>query len=72
MVLHDLTYKMFCPELENPTVDDFAARSQALHVLPTPWVDAEDIANAALFLCSDEARFITGVTLPVDAGTLIK
>jgi NAD(P)-dependent dehydrogenase (short-subunit alcohol dehydrogenase family) len=30
----------------------------------------EDIANAALFLCSDLARFITGATLPVDAGFL--
>jgi NAD(P)-dependent dehydrogenase (short-subunit alcohol dehydrogenase family) len=27
-----------------------------------------DIANAALFLVSDEARFITGVILPVDGG----
>lgn len=29
---------------------------------------AEDVANAALFLASDEARFITGVCLPVDGG----
>jgi NAD(P)-dependent dehydrogenase (short-subunit alcohol dehydrogenase family) len=27
-----------------------------------------DVANAALFLASDEARWITGVTLPVDGG----
>lgn len=31
----------------------------------------EDIANAALFLVSDEARYITGVTLPVDGGWLV-
>ncbi|MCA1200085.1 glucose 1-dehydrogenase [Sphingomonas sp. R647] len=30
--------------------------------------DASDTANAALFLASDEARFITGVLLPVDGG----
>lgn len=30
--------------------------------------DAWDVANAALFLASDEARFITGVCLPVDGG----
>jgi len=30
----------------------------------------EDIAEAALFLCSQKARFITGVTLPVDAGVI--
>jgi NAD(P)-dependent dehydrogenase (short-subunit alcohol dehydrogenase family) len=30
--------------------------------------DAWDIANAVLFLCSDEAAYITGVTLPVDGG----
>jgi NAD(P)-dependent dehydrogenase (short-subunit alcohol dehydrogenase family) len=32
--------------------------------------DAWDIANATLFLASGEARWITGVTLPVEAGTL--
>jgi NAD(P)-dependent dehydrogenase (short-subunit alcohol dehydrogenase family) len=32
--------------------------------------EPEDVANAALFLCSDEAAWITGVTLPVDGGLL--
>ena len=31
-----------------------------------------DVANAALFLASDEAQFITGVSLPVDGGNLVK
>jgi NAD(P)-dependent dehydrogenase (short-subunit alcohol dehydrogenase family) len=30
-----------------------------------------DVANAALFLASDEANFVTGVTLPVDGGALL-
>ena len=33
---------------------------------------AWDVANAALFLCSDEANFITGVTLPVDGGASVR
>jgi NAD(P)-dependent dehydrogenase (short-subunit alcohol dehydrogenase family) len=33
---------------------------------------AWDVANAALFLASDEARFITGVALPVDGGALVR
>ena len=32
---------------------------------------AWDVANAALFLASDEANFITGVTLPVDGGASV-
>jgi len=31
-----------------------------------------DVANAALFLASDEANFITGVTLPVDGGASVR
>jgi NAD(P)-dependent dehydrogenase (short-subunit alcohol dehydrogenase family) len=41
-------------------------------VLDIPWVEPVDISNAILFLASDEARYITGVTLPVDAGAMIK
>jgi len=33
--------------------------------------EAWDVANAALFLASDEANFITGVALPVDGGALV-
>ncbi|MGY1690830.1 SDR family oxidoreductase [Geodermatophilus sp. SYSU D01105] len=40
-----------------------------LNALPIPWVEPRDISNAVLFLASDEARYITGVTLPVDAGS---
>ncbi|ADP82072.1 mycofactocin-coupled SDR family oxidoreductase [Pseudofrankia inefficax] len=72
MTIHEGTFKMFRPDLENPTIDDFAVVSQNMHLLPTPWVEPEDIANAALFLASEEGRFLTGVTLPVDAGALLK
>ncbi|MCL2585949.1 MAG: SDR family oxidoreductase [Streptosporangiales bacterium] len=43
-----------------------------MHTLPIGWVEAEDISNAVLFLVSDESRFITGVPLPVDGGSLLK
>ena len=35
---------------------------------PIRWIEPIDVSNAVLFLASDEARYITGVTLPVDAG----
>ena len=41
-------------------------------MLPIGWVEPDDISNAILFLVSDEARYITGVPLPVDAGSLLK
>ena len=41
-------------------------------MLPIPWVEPIDISNAVLWLASDEARYVTGVTLPVDAGLLTK
>ena len=45
---------------------------QTLNALPIPWVESVDVSNAVLFLASDEARYITGVTLPVDAGASVK
>jgi SDR family mycofactocin-dependent oxidoreductase len=42
------------------------------NAMPVETLDAEDIANAVAWLVSDQARYITGVTLPVDAGYLNK
>jgi (+)-trans-carveol dehydrogenase len=71
MAHNDMTYRLFRPDLENPTVDDVAATFRAMNALPVPWVEPADISNAVLFLASDEARYITGVPLPVDAGFAI-
>ena len=40
--------------------------------MPVAVLEPEDIAAAVAWLVSDEARFITGVTLPVDAGYVNK
>ncbi|WP_396913862.1 SDR family oxidoreductase, partial [Mycolicibacterium sp.] len=40
----------------------------ARNLIPVPWVEPVDVANAAVFLASDQARYITGTQLVVDAG----
>jgi len=72
MIMNEATYRLFAPDKENPTREDFEPASQATNALPIPWVEAVDISNAVLFLASDEARYITGVPLPVDAGCFLK
>ncbi len=72
LVHNEPTYSLFAPDLVNPTMEDVAPRFQAMNTLPIPWVEPVDISNAVLFLASDEARYITGSTLIVDAGQLIR
>jgi SDR family mycofactocin-dependent oxidoreductase len=74
MIHNSATYELFAPDLapEQRTKEVLGERFQTLNTLPIRWVEARDISNAVLFLASDEARYITGVTLPVDAGSLLK
>jgi (+)-trans-carveol dehydrogenase len=72
LFMNEGTMKLFRPDLENPGPDDLKVVAQMMHTLPIGWVEPEDISNAVLFLASDEARYITGVTLPVDAGSCLK
>jgi (+)-trans-carveol dehydrogenase len=72
MFMNDGTMKLFRPDLENPGPEDLAPVAQLMHVLPVGWVEPVDISNAVLFLASDEARYITGLPLTVDAGSMLK
>lgn len=55
--------------LEGLTPAQIAERS-AGNLLPVPWVEPEDVAQAVLYLASDRARYITGAPLILDAGLL--
>ena len=74
MIQNAPTYELFAPDLaaKDRTKERLTERFQALNALPIPWVEPVDISNAVLFLASDEARYITGVPLPVDAGFMVK
>lgn len=72
MFMHEGTMKMFRPDLENPGPEDLKVAAQFMHVLPIGWVEPEDISNAVLFLASDESRYVTGLPLTVDAGSMLK
>jgi (+)-trans-carveol dehydrogenase len=74
MIHNAATYALFAPDLapDERTRESLAPRFASLSVLPIPWVDPVDISNAVLFLASDEARYVTGLQMKVDAGETLK
>jgi len=73
LVINDSTFELFAPHLENPTEDDVREPFEGLNILPgVAWLEPSDVSDAVLFLCSDNAKFITGIALPVDAGNIVK
>jgi SDR family mycofactocin-dependent oxidoreductase len=72
-LLHnDFIYKAFRPDLENPTREDAMVAFPSLQAMPIPFVDPLDVSHLVAFLASDEARYITGMNIRVDAGCMLK
>jgi NAD(P)-dependent dehydrogenase (short-subunit alcohol dehydrogenase family) len=72
-LLHnDGLYSVFRPDLEHPTREDVIPAFTYFQAMPIPYVEPVDISNLVLFLASDEARYITGQQIRVDAGSLLK
>jgi (+)-trans-carveol dehydrogenase len=72
MIMNEATYRVFLPDDPHPTREMFAVPAGEMNALPVPWIEPGDVSNAVLFLASDEARYITGISLPIDAGAAIK
>lgn len=67
-------YAVFRPDLETGTVttEDFIPASEFYHALPTPWIEPEEVAELVLFLASDASKSMTGASIPIDAGCMVK
>ncbi|WP_224390027.1 mycofactocin-coupled SDR family oxidoreductase [Pseudonocardia sp. ICBG1293] len=71
MIDNPPTLQAFAPGLAEPDRAAAAEAMKGLNALPVPWVDVADASNAVLWLASDEARYVTGATLSVDAGAAL-
>lgn len=67
-VTNDTLYRLFRPDLDNPSREDAEVVMRLGHKLPTAWVQPNDVSAAIEFLVSDDARFITAIGLDVSAG----
>jgi len=72
MIQNEATYRLFRPDLEHPTREDVAPIFRTLNLLGVPWLEPDDISAAVLWLASDASRYVTGISLPVDAGASLK
>ena len=72
MFLSAPTFEAYAPDLapEERTLEAMRPRFTATNPMGLEYLESQDISYAALYLASDESRYVTGITVPVDAGRL--
>jgi SDR family mycofactocin-dependent oxidoreductase len=65
------------PMVHNEIIGDYVDKHPSLaaamaNLLPVAEIDPEDVAEAVIYLCASSGRYITGVTLPLDAGLALR
>jgi SDR family mycofactocin-dependent oxidoreductase len=63
-------FKLFRPDLENPSLQDCEPVFKTLMPMGGPWLAPGDVSNMVVFLASDEASSVTGTAMSVDQGTV--
>jgi SDR family mycofactocin-dependent oxidoreductase len=68
MILNEPFYRLFRPDLEQPTREDFEVAGRTLNALPTAALEPDEVTDAVLYLVCDSGRHVTGTTMVLDAG----
>src|SRR5271167_1237131 len=64
-------YRLFRPDLEDPTTEDVFDAFGTIQAMPIPYIEPADVSHAVVFLASDESRYVTGLQMTVDAGAAL-
>ncbi|CAA0137680.1 Putative short-chain type dehydrogenase/reductase/MSMEI_5872 [Mycolicibacterium vanbaalenii] len=72
MLLQPAMYKMFRPDLENPTLDDAMVGFPMQQSMPIPYIETADVSSMVAYLASDESRYVTGSQFTVDGGAMLR
>jgi (+)-trans-carveol dehydrogenase len=68
LMLNESNLKRFVPDKPDATYKDMEFPLTSVNQLPVPWVEPRVISDAMLYLAADTGKYITGISLPVDAG----
>jgi SDR family mycofactocin-dependent oxidoreductase len=72
MITNDSLYGLFRPDLDSPSLPDVEPPLADLNLLDVSLIEPADVSAAISWLVSDDARYVTGIALPVDAGSTAK
>lgn len=72
MLMNEYLFGLFRPDLDHPTFEDCEEGLRGLNLLPVPVIEPVDVSEAVAWLLDDGARYITGSSIPVDAGQNVK
>ena len=72
MLHNEGMYQVFRPDIEQPTREDAELAFPAMQAMPVSYIEPQDVSAAVVFLAGDDARYITGTQLRIDAGGYVK
>jgi SDR family mycofactocin-dependent oxidoreductase len=72
MVQNQATLDLFLPGQADQSQEAFTRIARRLNPIPVPWIQPSTVSDLVAFLASDEAEFITGAAIPVDAGMAVR
>ncbi|MFC9357892.1 mycofactocin-coupled SDR family oxidoreductase [Rhodococcus sp. NPDC057014] len=70
MTRNSSMYHLLLPDRESPGFDEWADASRRTHPMGIPYLEAGDVSGTVAFLASDDAKYITGVAVPIDGGVI--
>lgn len=71
MVMHDANYRLFCPDVESPTLEDTMPRFARMNPLDVPWLEPDAVARELLHLVTDPGT-TTGLAVEISLGASAK
>jgi (+)-trans-carveol dehydrogenase len=72
MTQNQATFDLLARDIPGATQEQVAQRFASVHPMGFSWVEPVDVSNAVLFLASDEARYVSGIALPIDGAMLAR
>jgi SDR family mycofactocin-dependent oxidoreductase len=68
MILNDSTFRLFCPEIDQPTAEDARPRFEALNPMGVAWLEPEDVTRAVMYFV-DDPGYTSGTVLEVNLAS---